>query len=247
METRYPETVDYPVTVAIRNAVDGQDLTSVTVASEEIGPSWTEFDFDDIGVIPEEPYYIVAIAKGGQNTKFYEWGFGDNDPYSRGEAWWRTASPEPTEWMEIPILNSIDFMFQTYGYQEDPPQKPTRPTGTVSGEIRQLYVYTTSTIEPNGEQIYYLFDWGDDTTMNWIGPYESGEEVNAQHSWSMKGNYEIKVKAKDEHGAESPWSDPLAVSMPKTYKHPSWTLIEKIFEWLEQIFGRALLPDIFNL
>ena len=35
------------------------------------------------------------------------------------------------------------------------------------------------------------------------------------HIWDNTGNYEIKVKAKDENGAESEWSDPLEVAMPK--------------------------------
>jgi hypothetical protein len=48
-----------------------------------------------------------------------------------------------------------------------------------------------------------------------LGPYNSGEECNASGIWFEKGNYEIKVKAIDIHGAESEWSDPLAISMPK--------------------------------
>jgi hypothetical protein len=38
--------------------------------------------------------------------------------------------------------------------------------------------------------------------------------ASAKHLWN-KGNYEIKVKAKDSHDAESEWSDPLSISMPK--------------------------------
>jgi len=52
-----------------------------------------------------------------------------------------------------------------------------------------------------------------------LGPYNSGEECNASGIWFEKGNYEIKVKAIDIHGAESEWSDPLSVSMPKTRQY----------------------------
>ena len=58
-------------------------------------------------------------------------------------------------------------------------------------------------------------DWDDGTNSGWIGPFESCEIVNASHIWNTKGVYSIKVKAKDVNGAESDWSDPLAVSMPK--------------------------------
>ena len=37
----------------------------------------------------------------------------------------------------------------------------------------------------------------------------------------MEGSYTIKVKARDIHGGESEWSDPLSISMPK-YKKSSY-------------------------
>ena len=33
--------------------------------------------------------------------------------------------------------------------------------------------------------------------------------------WFEEGNYEVKVRSIDEYGAESEWSDPLIVSMPR--------------------------------
>ena len=50
----------------------------------------------------------------------------------------------------------------------------------------------------------------------WTGLFDSGEPVASSYSWDIEGTYEIRVKAKDIHGAESPWSDPLSVSMPKS-------------------------------
>ncbi|MCD6108537.1 MAG: hypothetical protein J7J89_03585, partial [Thermoplasmata archaeon] len=61
-------------------------------------------------------------------------------------------------------------------------------------------------------------DWGDGTNSGWLGPYNSGETVEASHSWSEKGEYSIKVKAKDINGLESEWSDPLVISMPLSIK-----------------------------
>jgi len=95
------------------------------------------------------------------------------------------------------------------------PNKPSTPSGAPSGKIREPYTYTTMTTDPDNDHIYYLFDWGDESDNDWIGPYDSGDECSASHIWTEEGNYEIKVKAKDIHGAESDWSDPLSVSMPK--------------------------------
>jgi len=96
-----------------------------------------------------------------------------------------------------------------------PPIKPVKPSGTASGKINVEYTYTTSTTDPDGDQISYWFDWGDGTNSGWVGTYASGATASAKHTWTVKGSYQIKVKAKDTNGAESAWSDPLPVKMPR--------------------------------
>ena len=99
-----------------------------------------------------------------------------------------------------------------------PPEKPTRPSGPASGKAGKTYTYSAFTTDPDEDEIFYLFDWGDGTNSGWLGPYNSGETVEASHSWSEKGEYSIKVKAKDVNGLESEWSDPLVISMPLSIK-----------------------------
>jgi hypothetical protein len=95
-----------------------------------------------------------------------------------------------------------------------PPAKPAKPDGPTSGDVNNEHTYTTSSTDPDGDQIYYVFDWGDGTTTD-AGPYNSGETGSASHKWGSQGNYNIKVKARDSTGFESDWSDPLSVSMPR--------------------------------
>jgi len=95
------------------------------------------------------------------------------------------------------------------------PEKPDAPEGPSMGKINEEYTYTASTTDPDGDELYYMFDWGDEAYSEWIGPYSSGETVEASHTWTEKENYEMRVKAKDEHGIQSDWSDSLSVSMPK--------------------------------
>ena len=56
-----------------------------------------------------------------------------------------------------------------------------------------------------GDDVYYLFHWGDGTDSGWLGPYPSGTQQSASHTWDEEGDYRIKVKAKDENGADSVW------------------------------------------
>lgn len=96
-----------------------------------------------------------------------------------------------------------------------PPLKPAKPSGSTSGGVSQEYTYTTSTTDPEGDEISYLFDWGDETTSGWVGPFTSGTTASAKKTWTKTGTYLIKVVAKDIHGRLSSWSDSLSVTMPK--------------------------------
>jgi len=95
------------------------------------------------------------------------------------------------------------------------PDKPSRPNGPSSGQVGTEYTYTSSTTDTDGDEIYYWFDWNDGGNSGWLGPYDSGDIVSTSHVWNSPGNYEIKVKAKDGHGAQSEWSESLAISQPK--------------------------------
>ncbi len=95
------------------------------------------------------------------------------------------------------------------------PDEPSRPLGPTSGKPQLEYTYTTSAIDPDGDKLYYKWNWDDGTESDWMGPYNSGVEIEASHIWNEKGVYGIKVKAKDVYDAESDWSDPLSISIPR--------------------------------
>jgi len=97
-----------------------------------------------------------------------------------------------------------------------PPETPQPPSGPVSGQVKSMYTYTASTNDSDGDNLYYLFDWGDSSTCEWIGPYDSGAVCTVEHSWDAEGVFEVKVRAKDVHGVQSGWSDPVEITMPKT-------------------------------
>ncbi|EMR73543.1 hypothetical protein MBGDN05_00779 [Thermoplasmatales archaeon SCGC AB-539-N05] len=95
------------------------------------------------------------------------------------------------------------------------PEIPSRPNGPTQGTPDVEYTYSSLTIDHEGDQVYYWFDWGDGTDSDWLGPYDSGQQVSAPHTWSERGSYAIKVKAKDVEDHETLWSSPLSVSLPK--------------------------------
>ena len=110
--------------------------------------------------------------------------------------------------------NSPIWTFRTEVYLNDPPNRPDAPDGPSFGRYLQSHTFTSSTTDPDGDLLYYRFDWDDGKYSKWIGPYESGRLAAASHAWLIQGSYAIKVQARDEHFALSEWSDPFAINMP---------------------------------
>lgn len=111
------------------------------------------------------------------------------------------------------------------------PEKPKKPDGPIKGKIRtDLFTYNTSTKDVDGHNLYYEFEWGDASTSGWVGPYAPSVTATASHTWKTKGSYSIKVKAMDEYGEVSVWSDPLEVSMPKSKAINITLFLQKFFQ-----------------
>jgi len=145
-----------------------------------------------------------------------------------------------------PYIGAADaYIFTARGdiQQNTPPEQPQRPSGKTSGTPGSTYLYSTVTTDVDGDQVFYLWDWGDGNFSDWLGPFASGTNANVQYSWPLKGTYSIQVKAKDTNGAESNWSDPLSVTMPRN----SASLVF-FFERLEQRFPLVflLVHELFN-
>jgi hypothetical protein len=144
-----------------------------------------------------------------------------------------------TVWMytnSYPVLfaNNV-FKIVYIPPENNPPNTPSSPSGQIKGKIDVEYTYTSSTTDPDEDQIYYLWDWGDSTQSDWLGPNNSGDIIETTHTWADKGTYSVKVKAKDSNGLESSWSDPSLITMPYAYK-PLWQFLELLFQRFPHAF-----------
>lgn len=120
----------------------------------------------------------------------------------------------------------IDFILEL-GYN-GPPYKPDIPFGPTRLKVGETGTYTTSAIDPDGDDIYLYVDWGDDTSEGWIGPFSSGEEITISHAWSEQGDYIIRARAKDIYDGRGDWVT-LPVTMPKN------RLVNRLFQTSLQI------------
>jgi competence protein ComEC len=121
----------------------------------------------------------------------------------------------------------------------DSPYTP-QINGPTYGEEDVEYDYSAYSIDPEGDYIYYYWDWGDGT-QEISDPCFSGETCYAYHEWD-EGTYIIKVQAIDDWGHASPWAK-LSVQMPRT-KSKTNILLQNILENLQQHF--PLLHYLIN-
>jgi hypothetical protein len=214
--------------VSIRDSLTGPDLTSIEVPKDSIpenNPDWIVADFSDIHVTPGQSYYLVCrTLEGSYPGELYAWWRTPDTNYPNGTAYhsmdngsyWYTADD--------------DFLFQTYGRPNSPPtMQPVQ--GPTWGIINVRYNFSANVTDVDEDDIYCTWDFGDGNITAWLGPFSSGDTINATHAWSQKGTYDIKVKLKDEHGLESNWSDPHTITM---YELKKTFMIGRYSNWTEE-------------
>jgi parallel beta-helix repeat protein len=231
---------DQPPSVHLIYPTDGETL------KDTITIKWNAHDSEDGTNIPIH-FYIYD-----ENDIFTI--FKDNPYDNTGELQWDTTQyPDGEYRLLIETQDShlnigLDDALITVKNHEDPienlpPNKPFKPSGELSGKTGDEYNYQTSTSDPDGDQIWYKWDWGDETS-GWLGPYDGGVTITTPHTWDEDGEYIIKVKAKDVYGDESDLSDSLIVTMPKT---KMFNQIPKILVWLFERFPfiQTYFPNYF--
>jgi hypothetical protein len=107
---------------------------------------------------------------------------------------------------------ALDDSTTVYLLNYDPPGPPQGPTEGIVGEEYTFCIDMPD--EVPCEPYYAMWDWGDGTMSEWLGPFSAGETVCANHSWGEPGSYEIRVGIKDGCGREY-WSDPLTINIGK--------------------------------
>ncbi len=81
-----------------------------------------------------------------------------------------------------------------------PPELSSTITGSTIVRINQYVAFSTLAMDPDGDEVKYQFDWGD-------GSRQWGKASKRYHTWTTPGNYCIRIRAHDDKGARSQWTD----------------------------------------
>ena len=185
-----------PIQISLKeNNISGPIVPGANVTLNlTSGDGWRFFEFASPINLTIDQTYVIDIS-----TTTIRWGVWVTRGfcYTRGLCY-LLGAPD----------SLMDLFFRTYVLIK-PPYAPTiNGPHHVKPKIEYDYIFNTT--DPDGDPIMYYVDWGDNIT-EWTKYSDSGEEITLKHIWNEIGNYTIKAKAEDIHGAESNWSDPFKV------------------------------------
>ncbi len=198
-------------------------------------PTWTY-------TAPKPKDFYSSIVSGAQrfpngNTLILSGEFGQFFEINQdNEIIWEYINPYPR------ILRNT--IFKTHRYPPDypglqdlyqRPATPTTPQGPFIGKIGTNYTFTTTTSDPNNDNLYYQIDWGDETLSTWIGPFNSGQQIQISHTWNQRGNYPIQIKAKDTNNSESNWSTPKIITIPENILDLFILIVQRTLAYLLEL------------
>ena len=185
----------------------GEDVNTAQIIYRIDGGSWQNVNMGFLG----NNQYSATIPQQltGTFIEYYihaedDSGRSENHPYI-GSSWAHSFNCE--------LINN-------------PPNKPMI-NGTTEGVPGQEYEFTFSSIDPEDDLLFFKIEWGDGEVEDWVGPFESNEVATFNHTWIQKGDYKIRVKAKDTEDAESGWVE-LIVTMSRN------RTINRSFQWFLQ-------------
>ena len=213
-----PVTTSATLNVKPDNQIDGQTLYEGTY-------SWLYLDllYDDV-----DSYYVYVTEGQGIFVEMnpppdMDFDLYLYDPYGTLKDESVTRYPGYTEQVGVQADTSGYWKvtvaawsgFGFYSLEIDlnnPPNTPSKPSGSISGETGTSYTYSTSTTDPDGDNISYECHWRDGSyTQN--SPLPSGSTVYVSNTWYSPGTYYVKVRAKDVYGAWSDYSSSLTVTI----------------------------------
>ncbi len=124
--------------------------------------------------------------------------------------WWVDSSPAIAEDGTIYIGSQWDLggYLHAFGSVESnsPPDAPSI-SGETNGKVGVEYEFRLQAFDPDNNPVSFYIEWGDGSTTGWTIERASGEYCYYVHTWSSKGNYTIRAKAKDVFNEESNWTE----------------------------------------
>ena len=206
------DMISYAVT-----STDGDNLIVFENSASEWLYTYT------VGINAEYSEYIQLTLHHGGNTwgsdhwYFWENGYSALFYFEYTETPYYHTSQDTIEHINATYaVKNMRLIFATLaelagaGLVSHPPEQPVL-NGPDSGIVNEMCTFNAVTTDPDGDDIFYLFDWDDGSNSGWLGPFTSGDTINESYAWDVPGSYDITVVAKDAYGVVSGMSLPHTI------------------------------------
>ncbi|MCK5160098.1 MAG: PKD domain-containing protein, partial [Candidatus Aureabacteria bacterium] len=102
-------------------------------------------------------------------------------------------------------------------------QAPEIPgmAGPDSGVTGQWRAFAAWANDPEGDNVKYTFDWGDESLPEETGYFASGDSGGLNHSWDTAGTYTVKVKATDSNANSSDYNSGQTITITAANTAPT--------------------------
>jgi hypothetical protein len=137
-------------------------------------------------------------------------------------------------------------------FDNQPPAVPNI-TGPHVGAPGFELTYTATTVDPDGDQIYFKMDWGDGNLTDWLGPVNSTETIVTHHAWVNDGNYTMYIQVKDSQGLVQNqtllYAISIAPQLTLTNLIPGYVYFGKTYFFVAmfEVIGAVLLTTVDNI
>jgi parallel beta-helix repeat protein len=211
---------------------DNNNISGNTIAYNRLSGIWLSYSSNNNIIrnsITDNNDYGIRLYGSSDNNIIYHNNFINNyqNAYDGGSNTWDNSYPSGGNfWSDyngtdddgdgigdapypIPGGDNLDS-YPLGNFKPDPPDID----GPSTGSPGKSYCFTFHSINPNGDNIKYFIDWGDDTSEE-TPLVSSCKPIKHYHTWTEEGNFKIKAKATDIYGAESNWSE-FEISIPRS-------------------------------
>jgi hypothetical protein len=218
----FSEYKTYTVKVQAYDGTEYSEWSSISVQITNLQPSAPSFYLPSSVHITEGISIIPSVSDPKSDLIMYKINFGDGCCVSSGwinkddlYAASKSYSSIGTYTVQVTVRNEYGLessSSKSITIYSNAPNKPSTPSGPISGDSGQSLTYSFVATDPDGDNIRYRVYWGDGTTST-SSYVSSGQSVSMSkiYSVSVGGSFEIKVRAQDEYGTWSVYSNVLTV------------------------------------